>query len=42
MPAPRHRRPRDGAAGLLRIGLVHYNTGEEVDATLAALDRALT
>jgi cysteine desulfurase family protein (TIGR01976 family) len=31
----------DEAAGVLRIGLVHYNTGEEVDATLAALERAL-
>ncbi len=31
----------DEATGVLRIGLVHYNTGEEVDATLAALERAL-
>ena len=32
----------DEATGVLRIGLVHYNTREEVDATLAALERALT
>ena len=29
------------ATGVLRIGLAHYNTGEEVDATLAALEAAL-
>ncbi|MDE0206918.1 MAG: cysteine desulfurase-like protein [Candidatus Tectomicrobia bacterium] len=30
------------ATGVVRIGLAHYNTEEEVDATLAALARALT
>ena len=28
----------DEAAGVVRIGLAHYNTGDEVDATLAALE----
>ena len=32
----------DEATGVVRIGLAHYNTGEEVDATLAALEGALT
>jgi cysteine desulfurase family protein (TIGR01976 family) len=30
----------EGKGGLLRLGLVHYNTAEEVDATLRALDEA--
>ena len=29
------------STGVVRIGLAHYNTAEEVDATLAALERAL-
>ena len=29
------------ATGVVRIGLAHYNTEEEVDATLTALERAL-
>jgi cysteine desulfurase family protein (TIGR01976 family) len=28
----------EGTGGVLRLGLVHYNTAEEVDRTLAALD----
>ena len=31
----------DESAGVVRIGLAHYNTAEEVDATLAALEEAL-
>ncbi len=31
----------DEATGVVRIGLAHYNTEEEVDATLAALEAAL-
>ena len=29
------------ATGVVRIGLAHYNTGEEVDATLAAPEGVL-
>ena len=31
----------DEATGVVRIGLAHYNTEEEVDRTLAALEDAL-
>ena len=31
----------DEATGVVRIGLAHYNTEEEVDATLVALEQAL-
>ena len=31
----------DEATGVVRIGLAHYNTEEEVDATLTALEGAL-
>jgi cysteine desulfurase family protein (TIGR01976 family) len=30
----------EGQGGFLRLGLVHYNTAEEVDAAVAALDEA--
>jgi selenocysteine lyase/cysteine desulfurase len=30
----------EGKGGLLRLGLVHYNTAEEVEGTLRALDEA--
>ena len=29
------------SGGVLRLGLVHYNTADEVDRTLEALDRLL-
>ena len=31
----------DEKTGVVRIGLAHYNTEEEVDATLTALEAAL-
>ena len=31
----------DENTGVVRIGLAHYNTEEEVDATLTALEAAL-
>jgi selenocysteine lyase/cysteine desulfurase len=31
----------DENCGVLRIGLVHYNTDEDVDRTLASLDKVL-
>jgi len=31
----------DEAMGVVRIGLAHYNTEEEVDRTLVALEEAL-
>jgi selenocysteine lyase/cysteine desulfurase len=32
----------DENRGVLRIGLVHYNTDEDVDRALASLDKALS
>ena len=32
----------DETTGVVRIGLAHYNTEEEVDRTLVALERALS
>jgi selenocysteine lyase/cysteine desulfurase len=32
----------EGQGGLLRLGLVHYNTADEVERALEALDLALT
>ena len=31
----------DEATGVVRIGIAHYNTAEEVDRTLTALESAL-